>query len=119
MITYYLCDPLVILPSPEGNMTSSWKLLVEVSSNDPDLFLPAVRLTTLEALRVRLGDVLSLEAMRQISKRWARLVPAERLYHIREQALVDEHGICGGFRYWFTDRLSGCSSDESFPSCCP
>jgi hypothetical protein len=112
--TYYLCDPLVILPSPDGNMTSSWKLLVEVSSNDPDICLPAVRLSTLEALRLRLGDVLSMEAMRQISKRSARLVPAERLHDIREQTLVDEHGICGGFRYWFTDRLSGRSGNDSW-----
>jgi hypothetical protein len=95
-------------------MTSSWKLLVEVSLNDPDLFLPAVRLTSLEALRVRLGDVLSIEAMHQISKRWARLVPTERLYNIREQTLVDEHGICGGFRYWFTDRLSERGINDSW-----
>jgi hypothetical protein len=104
--TYYLRDPLVILPSPKGNMASSWKLPIEVPLNDPDIFLPAVRLTSLEALRVRLGGLPSIEAMRQISKRWARSVPAERLYHIREQTLLDEHGIYGGFRYWFTDRVS-------------
>lgn len=59
--TYSLCDPLAVLPSPEGNMASPWKVLVEVPSNDPDTFLSAVRVTSLEALRIRLGDEFYME----------------------------------------------------------
>jgi hypothetical protein len=104
--TYFLCDPLAILPSPEGNMASPWKVLVEVPSNDPETFLSAVRLTSLEALRIRLGDEFYMEAVHRVSGQPPRSVPAERQYHIREETLVSEPGLWNGLRYWFTDRLS-------------
>jgi hypothetical protein len=63
---YLLCDPLPILPSPEGNMESPWKVLIEVPSHDPDTFLSAARLTSLEAVRVRLGDGFYAGAMRNL-----------------------------------------------------
>lgn len=50
-------------------MGSPWKVLVEVPSNDPDRFLSTVRLTSLEALRIRLGDGFYMEAMRQVTGR--------------------------------------------------
>ena len=114
MSTYFLCDPLAVLPSPEGNITSPWKILVEVPSNDPDTFLSAVLLTSLEALRIRLGDEFYLEAMRQASGQPPRSVPAERQHHIREETLIDEHGVWNGLRYWFTDRLSERGSKDSW-----
>jgi hypothetical protein len=97
--TYFLCDPLTVLPSPEGNMASPWKVIVEVPSNGPDTLLSAVRLTSLEALRIRPGDGFYIEAMRQLSGQPPRSVPAERQYRITEETLVDEHGIWNGLRY--------------------
>jgi hypothetical protein len=85
---YFLCDPLTVLPSPEGNMESPWKVLVEVPSNDPDTFLTTAKLTSLEALRVRLGDRFYIEAMRQVSGEPPRSVPAESQYRVREETLV-------------------------------
>ncbi|MBV8097804.1 MAG: hypothetical protein JOZ31_01470 [Verrucomicrobia bacterium] len=113
MSTYFLCDPMAVLSSPEGNLSSPWKVLVKVPSNDPNPFLSAVRLTSLEALRVRLGDQFYMEAMRQISGRPPRSVPAERRYHIAEETLVEEQGVWNGLQYWFTDRLSGRDSNDS------
>jgi hypothetical protein len=112
--TYFFCDPLAVLPSPEGNMVSPWKVLVEVPSNDPDIFLSAVRLTSLEALRIRLGDEFYMEAMRQISEQFGRSVPTERQYEIREETLLDQHGVWNGLRYWFTDRVSERASNDSW-----
>ena len=66
-------------------MASPWKVLVEVPSNDPDTFLSAVRLTSLEALRIRLGDEFYMEAMRQVSGQPPRSVPVERQYHIEKK----------------------------------
>jgi hypothetical protein len=111
--TYFLCDPMAVLPSPEGNMVSPWNL-VEVPSNDPEIFLSAVRLTPLEALRIRLGDGFYTEAMRQVSGQPPRSLPAERQYHIREETLVDEHGTRNGLRYWFSDRPSERDSNDSW-----
>jgi hypothetical protein len=95
-------------------MPAPWKVLVEVPSNDPDTLMSAVRLTSLEALRIRLGDGVYLEAMRQISGQPPRSVPAERQYHIREQAVAHEDGIWNGLRYWFTDRFSERGSNDSW-----
>jgi hypothetical protein len=112
--TYFLCDPLAILPSPEGGLESPWKVLVEAPSNDPDTFLTAVRLTSLEALRIRLGDGFYMEAMCQVSSQPPRAVPIERQNHIREETLVGEPGVWNGLRYWFTDRLSERGSNDSW-----
>ena len=95
-------------------MASPWKVLVEVPSNDPDTFLSTVRLTSLEALRIRLGDGFYMEAMRQASGQAPRSLPVERKYHIREETLVEEHEIWSGLRYWFTDRLSERGADDSW-----
>ena len=114
MSTYFLCDPLAVLRAPEGNMASPWKVLVEVPSNDPETFLSTVKLTSLEALRIRLGDEFYIEAMRQVSGRPPRSVPAERQYDIREETLIDENGVWNGLRYWFTDRLSDRGSNDSW-----
>jgi hypothetical protein len=112
--TYFLCDPLAVLPSPEGNMESPWRVLVEVPSNDPDISLSTIRLTSLEALRVRLGDEFYMEAMRQISAQPAHSVPVKRQNHITEDTLVEENGVWNGLRYWFTDRFSERGSHESW-----
>jgi hypothetical protein len=112
--TYFLCDPLAVLPSPEGNMGSPWKVLVEVPSNDPDRFLSTVRLTSFEALRIRLGDGFYIEAMRQVSGQSPCSVPAEKQYHVGEETLNDEHGVWNGLRYWFSDRLSERGSNDSW-----
>ena len=81
---------------------------------DPDIFLSTVRLTSLEALRIRLGDGFYMEAKRHLCEQPARSVPVERQYHIREEALVDQHGIWNGLRYWFTDRPSKRGSNDSW-----
>ena len=112
--TYFLCDPLAVLPSPEGNMASPWKVLIEVPSNDPDKFLSTVRLASLEALRIRLGDEFYMEAMRQVSGRPPRSVPVEKQRHIGEETLIDEHGTWNGLRYWFSDRPSERGSNDSW-----
>ena len=114
MSTYFLCDPLAVLPSSGGNTASPWKVLVEVPSNDPDTFLSAVRLTSLEALRIRLGDEFYMEAMRQISGQPPRSVPVEIQHHIEKETLVDEHGIWNRLRYWFCDRPSERGSNDSW-----
>ena len=97
-------------------MVSTWKVLVEVPSSDPDAFtvLSIVRLTSLEALRTRLGDGSYMEAMRQISGQPPRSVPAERQYHIEKQTLIEEHGVWNGLRYWFTDRVLERGSNDSW-----
>jgi len=95
-------------------MASPWKVLVEVPSDDPATFLSTVRLTSLEALRIRLGDEFYVEAMRQISGQSPRSVPVERQYQIREETLVDEYGIWNGLRYWFSDRRSERGSNDSW-----
>jgi hypothetical protein len=112
--TYFLCDPLAVLPSPEGNVESPWKVLIEVASNDPNTFLTAVRLTSLEALRVRLGDGFYVETMRKLTEQPPRSVPTDRQHHVRGDSLGDEHGVWNGLRYWFTDRLSERGADDSW-----
>jgi hypothetical protein len=112
--TYFLCDPLAVLPSPVGDMASPWKVLVEVPSNDPDTFLSSVRLTSLEALRIRLSDGSYMEAMRQVSGQSPHSVPVARQYHIIKETLIDEHGTWNGLRYWFSDRPSERSSNDSW-----
>jgi hypothetical protein len=47
---------------PSLPLKTPWKVLVEAPSNDPDTFLSTIRLNSLDALRIRLGDVLSVEA---------------------------------------------------------
>jgi len=111
---HFLCDPLTVLPSPEGNMAAPWKVLVEMPSNDPDTFLSSVGLASLEALRIRLGDGFYMKAMRRVSGQPPRSVPAERQYHLRAETLVDEHGVWNGFRYGFTDRLSERGTNDSW-----
>jgi hypothetical protein len=107
---YLLCDPLAILPFPEGNIESPWKVLIEVPSNDPDTFLSAARLTSLEAVRVRLGDGFYAGAMRNLTQP----VHTERLHYDRGDLLGDEHGAWNGLRYWFTDRLAERGADDSW-----
>jgi hypothetical protein len=70
-----------------------------VPSNDPDTFPSSVRLASLEALRIRLGDGFYLEAMRQVGGQTGRSVPAEKQYHVREETLVDEHRVWNGLRF--------------------
>ena len=112
--TYFLCDPLAVLPSNEGNTASPWKVLVEVPSNDPDTFLSSVRLASLEALRIRLGDEFYIEAMRQVSGQPPLSVPAEKQYQIREETLIEEHGNWNGLRYRFSDRPSKRGNNDSW-----
>jgi hypothetical protein len=110
--TYFLCNPLAVVPSPEGNVESPWKVLIEVPSNDPDKFLAAARLASLEALKSRLGGGIYVQAMSEIAGPPARPVLVERQDHIREEHLGDEHGIWNTLRYWFTDRLLERGGDE-------
>jgi len=112
--SYFLCDPLTVVPSPEGNLESPWKALVEVPSNDPETILSTAKLASLEALRTRLGDDFYMEAMRQVTGQPPRSVPTEGQYHIRQETLVDEHGVGNGLSYWFTDRLSDRGSNDSW-----
>jgi len=63
-------------------MESPWKVLIEVPSNDPDTFLTAAKLTSLEALRVRLGDGFYAEAMRQLTEQPPRSVPTDRQHDV-------------------------------------
>ena len=93
-------------------MESPWKVLIEVPSNDPDTFLTAVKLTSLEALRVRLGDGFYAEAMRQLTEQPPRSVPTGRQHDVRGESLGDDYGVWNGLRYWFTDRLSERGADD-------
>jgi hypothetical protein len=110
----FLCDPLTVLPSVDGDVESPRKVLIEIPSNDPDTFFTAVRLTSLEAAQIRLGDAFYMEAMLQISGPLPRSVPVERQYHIGEENLVDQHGTWNGLRYWFNDRFSERGSNDSW-----
>lgn len=114
MSTYFLCDSLAVLPSPEGDLASLWKVLVEVPSNDPDTFLSAVRLASLEALRVRVGDGLYMAAMRNLTEQSGHSVPTERQHGVRGNLFGDEHGVWNGLRYWFSDRLSERGANDSW-----
>lgn len=102
--TYFLCDPLVVLPSP-SEVESPWKVLIEVSSDEPDRFLPAVRLASVEALGQRLGNECYSEAMRQIMGEPPRVIPAERQDNLEKMPDQKEHGTWNDLRFWFTDRL--------------
>jgi hypothetical protein len=95
-------------------MESPWKVLIEVPSNDPDTFLTAARLTSLEALRVRLGDAFYAEAMRKLTEQPPRSVPTDRQHDVTGESLGDEPGVWNGLRYRFTDRLSERGADDSW-----
>jgi hypothetical protein len=103
--TYFLCDPLAVLPSPEGQVPSPWQVLIEIPSDQPDRFMSTLQLVSLEALRQRLGDGFYLEARRLVLGQPPRLAPIERQDNIREEELGQEQGAWNTFRYWFTDRL--------------
>jgi hypothetical protein len=77
--------------------------LVEVPSDQPDQFLPAVRLASLEALRARLGNGLYEEALRQLNIIPPRLLPVERQGDIEQEAVGQENGTWNDLRYWFTE----------------
>jgi len=54
MSTYFLCDPISILPDPGNRPESALKLLVEIPDRG-DTSLDNVRLTTLEAIKFKYG----------------------------------------------------------------
>jgi hypothetical protein len=73
--------------------------LIEEPSKDPGTFWTAVRLTSLEALRLRLGDGFYAEAMRKLTEQPPRSVPTDRQHRIRVESLGNEHGVWNGLRY--------------------
>jgi hypothetical protein len=76
--------------------------------------LTAVRLTSLEALRVRLGDGPYVEAMRIPTEQPQSSVPTDRQHLVMEYSLGGEDGVWNGLRYWFTDRVSERGADDSW-----
>jgi len=69
-------------------MASPWKILVKVPPNHPDTFLSTVRLTSLEALRSRLGDEFYMEALRQISEQPSRSDQLPKTFHLQCSFLI-------------------------------
>lgn len=112
--TYFLCDPLAVLPSPEGELPSPWQVLIEIPSDQPDRFMSALQLVSLEALRQRLRDECRLEARRLLMGQPPHLVPIEEQDNIREDELGEDHGAWNTFRYWFTDRLKRDAGNDSW-----
>jgi len=104
MNSYFLCDPMALIPSVETSAKSPFLVLVEVpSQNPPDSFLPQIRLSALMALRHRFGDGYYQDAVRQINEQPGRLMRTEERTDIKVETLGPEDCVELGWRLWFVD----------------
>jgi hypothetical protein len=107
MNTYFLCDPLVLVPPPGS---SALRILIEVP-NFSDMMRPNVILTALEAIREHLGNEIYTQCIEEMKKRPPQPpppFPVDQRSDVKA-TLPEEHWTAiNGWRVWYVidDHLS-------------
>jgi hypothetical protein len=97
METYFLCDPLSLLPGVDGRPgPAALKLLVEVP-NYSNVMEPLVKVTVLEAVQFKFGN----DTYRRCSN--AGPIPIQKRTDVREPLPREDWMARGGSRVWFVN----------------
>jgi hypothetical protein len=112
MNTYFLCDPLMMLP-PWG--ASALRILIEVP-NFSDIMKPNVTLTALEAIRDHLGNEAYAECIKRMKQKPPQPpppFPVDQRSDVKATLPPEHWTAINGWRVWYVidDQLSQYFSD--------